>query len=104
MTSGARLVPSSTLFQKQTSDLGDPRGQRMGKQWESPGPSLVSCGAVSLLSSHTFHKKNCRQPPGPVAFVTTDPEHSGLQFSCSPWSRPWRTHKTCQENQFKADR
>ena len=43
MTSGAPLVPSSTLSQKQTSDLGDPRGQLTGKQWESPGPSLVSC-------------------------------------------------------------
>ena len=82
MTSGAPLVPSSTLFQKQTSDLGDPRGQLTGKQWESPGCPWFPAERLPSSPPTRSTKRTAGSDPA-VAFVTTDPEHRGLQFSCS---------------------
>lgn len=93
------LIPKADL--RSGSSVRTAYGKAVGKPGAILG-FLRSC--FPPLLPHVSTKRTAGSDPVPVAFVTTDPEHSGLQLSCSQWSRPWQTHKICQENQYKADR
>ena len=104
MTSGAPLVPAAPhsksrpqIWELSEDSVWESSGKARGHPWF---PALLFASSPPTRST----KRTAGSDPVPVAFVTTDPEHSGLQFSCSQWSWPWQTHKICQENQYKADR
>lgn len=107
MTSGVPLVPSSTSFQKQSSNLKPGRGisKAYGKTMGKPGDTLgfVRWGFPPLLP-RVPQKRTAGCNPVMVTFVITDPERGGLQFNCSQQSRPWQTQTICQKDRYKADR
>lgn len=86
ITSGAPMVPVSTSFQKQSWNLKSGKravGLLFSKQREAPGHPCACALQFPSSPPTGSTKRNVGYDPVMVAFVITDPEHSGLQFSFS---------------------